>query len=210
MSVVPITLTVRIGTRMSPSAGITQRLITVFTSRWFIAIMIPLPGITPTSSIPAMCRICAAHGAGRVEDETGLDVELLARPLVAHARARHRPVVAVQVHDAVVGEHARALRRGAARQRRCGLPRVDRGVRHRERAPDLRVQPRLAAQRLGHLESPRPGVTRRGSPRGSDRRTPGRRRASRRTARRCPRCSPASAAAGARSRRRTPWPRPDP
>ena len=45
MSVVPITLTVRIGTRMSPSAGIVQRLITVFTSRWFIAIMIPLPGI---------------------------------------------------------------------------------------------------------------------------------------------------------------------
>jgi hypothetical protein len=34
---------------------------TVFTSRWFIAIMIPLPGTTPTSSIPAMCRICAAQ-----------------------------------------------------------------------------------------------------------------------------------------------------
>ena len=61
MSVVPITLTVRIGTRMSPSAGIVQRLTTVFTSRWFIAIMIPLPGTTPTSSIPAMWRICAAH-----------------------------------------------------------------------------------------------------------------------------------------------------
>ena len=30
---------------MSPSAGIVQRLITVFTSRWFIAIMIPLPGM---------------------------------------------------------------------------------------------------------------------------------------------------------------------
>ena len=29
---------------MSPSAGIVQRLITVFTSRWFMAIMIPLPG----------------------------------------------------------------------------------------------------------------------------------------------------------------------
>ena len=61
MSVVPITLTVRIGTRMSPSAGILQRLITVFTSRWFIAIMIPLPGITPMPSIPASFTICAAQ-----------------------------------------------------------------------------------------------------------------------------------------------------
>ena len=52
---------------MSPSAGIVQRLITVFTSRWFMAIMIPLPGITPTSSIPAMWTICAAHAPGRVE-----------------------------------------------------------------------------------------------------------------------------------------------
>ena len=93
MSVVPITLTVRIGTRMSPSAGIVQRLITVFTSRWFIAIMIPLPGTTPTSSIPAMCRICAAHAPDGVEHEAGLDVELLAGQLVAHARARDRAVV---------------------------------------------------------------------------------------------------------------------
>ena len=61
MSVVPITLTVRIGTRMSPSAGIVQRLITVFTSRWFIAIMIPLPGTTPTPSIAAISASCAAH-----------------------------------------------------------------------------------------------------------------------------------------------------
>jgi hypothetical protein len=61
MSVVPITLTVRIGTRMSPSAGIAQRLTTVFTSRWFIAIMMPLPGITPMPSIPAIRTICAAH-----------------------------------------------------------------------------------------------------------------------------------------------------
>ena len=60
-SVVPITLTVRIGTRMSPSAGIVQRLITVFTSRWFIAIMIPLPGITPTPSMPAIFTIWAAQ-----------------------------------------------------------------------------------------------------------------------------------------------------
>ena len=61
MSVVPITLTVRIGTRMSPSAGIVQRLITVFTSRWFMAIMIPLPGTTSTPSIPAIRATCAAQ-----------------------------------------------------------------------------------------------------------------------------------------------------
>ena len=41
---------------MSPSAGILQRLTTVFTSRWFIAIMIPLPGMTATSQ-PAMAAI---------------------------------------------------------------------------------------------------------------------------------------------------------
>ena len=67
MSVVPITLTVRIGTRMSPSAGMVQRLITVFTSRWFIAIMIPLPGTTPTPSIPAMCSDLRRPRAGGVE-----------------------------------------------------------------------------------------------------------------------------------------------
>ena len=67
MSVVPITLTVRIGTRMSPSAGIVQRLITVFTSRWFIAIMIPLPGTTPTPSIAAISRELRGPRAGGVD-----------------------------------------------------------------------------------------------------------------------------------------------
>ena len=57
---VPITLTVRIGTMMSPSAGISHRLTTVFTSRWFIAIMIPLPGRTWTSQ-PAMEAIWPAQ-----------------------------------------------------------------------------------------------------------------------------------------------------
>ena len=61
MSVVPITDTVRIGTRMSPSAGIVQRLTTVFTSRWFMAIMIPLPGMISMPSIPAMSAIWPAH-----------------------------------------------------------------------------------------------------------------------------------------------------
>jgi hypothetical protein len=60
-SVVPMTLTVRIGTMMSPSVGIWQRLTTVFTNRWFIATMIPRPGITRTPSIPAMSAIWPAH-----------------------------------------------------------------------------------------------------------------------------------------------------
>ena len=51
---VPITHTVRTGTMMSPSPGGSQRLTTVCTSRWFIAIMIPLPGTTRTPWQPAM------------------------------------------------------------------------------------------------------------------------------------------------------------
>ena len=59
-SVVPITETVRIGTMMSPSLGGLQRLTHVFTNRWFIAIMIPLPGTTDTTQ-PARLAICPAH-----------------------------------------------------------------------------------------------------------------------------------------------------
>ena len=94
-SVVPITLTVRIGTRMSPSVGIWQRLITVFTSRWFIAIMIPRPGRTRTPSMPAISAICAGPRAGGVDRDARLDVDLLAGALVAQARARDRVAVAV-------------------------------------------------------------------------------------------------------------------
>jgi hypothetical protein len=61
MSVVPMTLTVRIGTMRSPSSGALQRLTTVFTSRWFIAIMIPLPGMTSTPSQPAIAATSPAH-----------------------------------------------------------------------------------------------------------------------------------------------------
>ena len=100
MSVVPITETVRIGTRMSPSAGIVQRLITVFTSRWFIAIMIPLPGMISMSSIPAMSAICARPRARRVEDHPGLDGDLLAAVLVVQARADDGVALAQHVDHA--------------------------------------------------------------------------------------------------------------
>ena len=149
MSVVPITLTVRIGTRMSPSAGIVQRLTTVFTSRWFIAIMIPLPGITPMPSIPAMCTICAAHAPDALSVKPASMSSSSPVQLVAHARAGDRVAVAVQVDHAVVGEDARAVRGRAAGERPDRLPGVDRRVRDRERALDAGVQPRLAPQRLG-------------------------------------------------------------
>ena len=126
MSVVPITLTVRIGTRMSPSAGIVQRLTTVFTSRWFMAIMIPLPGATWTPSHAGHGRHLGGPGAGGVEREGRLDVELLAGELVAQARADDLVALAPDRHDAVVGEHARAVRRRAVGQRPDELPHVDR------------------------------------------------------------------------------------
>ena len=87
-----------------------------------------------------------------VEDEAALDVEVLARLLVAHARAGDGAAGDVQVGHAVVGEDARAVGGGAARERPHGLPRVDRRVGDGERAPDAGVQPRLAAQRLGDVD----------------------------------------------------------
>ena len=133
---------------MSPSAGIVQRLITVSTSRWFIAIMIPLPGITPTSSIPAMWRICAAHAPEALRTKPA---SMSMSSPVSSLRTR-APVTApsddVQIGDPVVGEDPRAVRGGAARERRDRLPRVDRRVGHGERAPDPRVEPRLAPERL--------------------------------------------------------------
>lgn len=47
---------------MSPSAGLMQRLTTMFTKRWFIAIMMPRPGTTSTSWQPAMAAMRPAHG----------------------------------------------------------------------------------------------------------------------------------------------------
>ena len=92
MSVVPITRTVRIGTRMSPSAGIVQRLTTVFTRRWFMAIMIPLPGMISTPSMPAMSAIWPAHAPEALIVKPRLDGHVLARALVVHACARDRAV----------------------------------------------------------------------------------------------------------------------
>ena len=75
-----MTLTVLIGTRMSPSAGISHRFTTLCTSRWLVATMIPLPGLIWTRQ-PAMAamrppqapaaftvicaRICTCSPSGR-------------------------------------------------------------------------------------------------------------------------------------------------
>ena len=125
MSVVPITETVRIGTRMSPSAGIVQRLITVFTSRWFIAIMIPLPGMISTPSIPAMSAIWPAHAPEALSTNRASTVDVLAGALVVERGADDRVALAEHVDDAVVGEDARAVRLRRVGERPHGLPRVD-------------------------------------------------------------------------------------
>ena len=59
-SVVPITATVWMGTMMSPSAGILQRFTTVFTMRWLIATIVPLPASTSTS-MPTVAAIFPAQ-----------------------------------------------------------------------------------------------------------------------------------------------------
>ena len=60
ISVVPITDTVWAGTRMSPSPGMRQRLITVWTMRWFIASIVPFPAMIWTS-IPAVAAMRPAQ-----------------------------------------------------------------------------------------------------------------------------------------------------
>ncbi len=116
---------------MSPSAGIVQRLITVFTSRWFIAIMIPLPGMISTPSIPAMSAIWPAQAPDALSDHPGLDGDLLAAVLVVQARADHGVALAQHVHDRVVGQDRRAAAAGRVGERPHGLPGVD--ARRRER-----------------------------------------------------------------------------
>ena len=54
--------TVWSGTRMSPSAGHTQRLMTDWLNRWFMAIMMPAPGTTSTPWQSAIAAICPAQG----------------------------------------------------------------------------------------------------------------------------------------------------
>jgi hypothetical protein len=79
-----MTLTVRIGSMMSPSEGTRERLTTVFTNRWFIAIMI-------------RGREDGRLDAGHLRDAPGpraCGVDRHARfhvGLLAGARARARP-----------------------------------------------------------------------------------------------------------------------
>ena len=135
---------------MSPSVGIWQRLTTVFTSRWFIAIMIPRPGSTRTPSIPAMSAIWPAQAPVALTVTPRVDVELLAGARVAHARAGDLVALAVDGGDRVVGEDPAAALLDAVAHRPHGLPDVDVGV----RAPGRRVRScgfsrGSAAQRLG-------------------------------------------------------------
>ena len=146
---VPITLTVRTGTMMSPSVGIWQRLTTVFTSRWFIATMIPRPGITWTPSIPANSAIRPAHAPEaltviRAATSSSSPVVLL-RSRAPVTRSPSRWIA----DRLVIGQDPSSAMLGAARQPPHELPHVDAAVGHAERAGDPRVQPRLLA--LGPL-----------------------------------------------------------
>ena len=68
---------------MSPSPGRSQRLTTVVTSRWFIAIMIPLPGTTVTPGQPGHVGDLARPDPAGVDHEGGLDAHLAAAAVVA-------------------------------------------------------------------------------------------------------------------------------
>jgi hypothetical protein len=100
--------------------------------------------------MPAILTICAAHAPEALSVKRA--VELLAGQLVAQPRAGHRVALDEEVDHPVVGEDAGAVGCRAARQRPHGLPAVDRGVVHRERALDAGVQTRLHPQRLGDVD----------------------------------------------------------
>ena len=99
-----------------------------------------------------MCRICAAHAPDALRTKPAST----SRSSPVRSLRTRAPVTApsdaMQVGDAVVRQHPRAVRGRAAGERADRLPRVDARVRHRERAADAGVQPRLAAQRLGDVD----------------------------------------------------------
>ncbi len=124
---------------MSPSVGIWQRLMHVFTSRWFIAIMIPRPGSTRTPSIPAISATRPAHAPDAFTVTRASMSMLLAGARAAHAGPGHAITVPMDGHHGVVGEHARAALLRAAGQRPHRLPNFHVAVRHAEHARDIGV-----------------------------------------------------------------------
>ena len=148
-----MTATVWMGMMMSPSDGILQRLMTVLTTRWFMATMTPLPGMILTW-MPAMCGDLARPRAGGVDDDVGADQYLFISGDVTHSRPDDAFGAVVVLHqqldDLVVGQYSGAgLRRGlcggVCRQETVGC-----SVRHFEDATDARMQQRFPAQRLSH------------------------------------------------------------
>ena len=87
-SVVPITETVWAGTRISPSAGMRQRLITVWTMRWFIASMVPLPAMI-LSSMPAVAAIMPAQAPAALTTRSAGNRNLLPACQVLADGANH-------------------------------------------------------------------------------------------------------------------------
>ena len=148
-SVVPMTQTVRIGTRMSPSPG-------------------GLAAVDHRGHQPVVHRdhdpLARHHGHARaaghvgdlagpdpagVDDERGLDAHLVPATVVPRERAHGPVAVAQDLGDPVIGEDAGAVLLGRSRVAPQQLPGIDRGVGHLEGARDARVDPGLAGQRLG-------------------------------------------------------------
>src|SRR5664279_3676947 len=116
---------------MSPSVGIWQRLTTVFTSRWFIAIMMPRPGITWTPSIPAIAAIWPAQAPDALI-VTAASTSTSAPVRAFRTRAMNPVAVAVDGHDLVVRQDPRATVLSSPGQRPDQFPHADAGVRNPE------------------------------------------------------------------------------
>jgi hypothetical protein len=112
----------------------------------------PLAGYDADTLDPRHVSDLRRPCARGVDREPRLDVELLPGELVAHARTRDGIVLPMQVDHAVIGQNPRPVHGRPAGERPDGLPCVDRRVGDGKRAPAGRVQPRLAAQRLGYVD----------------------------------------------------------
>ncbi len=88
----------------------------------------------PDALDPGHVRDPARPGATGVDGHLGLDVQLVARADVAHARARNPIAGPVDVNRLVIGEDPRAPLLGAVGHRPHRLPHVDVGVGDAERA----------------------------------------------------------------------------
>ena len=144
--------TVRIGTMMSPSVGIWQRLTHRVHEPMVHRDHDPPPRQHADALDAGHVGDLPGPGARGVDRHPGLHVELLPGGAAAQPRAGHVVALAVDGDHLVVGQDPRAPLLGAARHRPDCLPHVDVGVGHAEGAGDPRIQPRLLAQCLRRID----------------------------------------------------------